>query len=501
MALGWHVWTRHRLGLTLCAGYWLLVVILGTTLPAGSSLARAVVPVLLTLCFAAYGYLIMAFSFNPGARLEARESCYPARLWTVPLRTWSLVGWPMLWGTAVLASAWLTMAWAVFRWRDLDMSILYWWPALLLAVTLAWVQALAWVPFPLPGLRLLVLIPLIGAGLLGPELLVVSGTAESVGYGLLAAQLPAAYLAGVYGVSRARRGDVPSWTWPGWRAWLRWVSAPVARPPFASPAGAQRWFEWRRGGLAFPIMTFATALFWLPTMPITAGFLDDAARGGVHLVPPWLLGEVGGLGLTVAAFLLFLPLTASACGPELGKLPGTDRARGLSSFLATRPVSVAALVRAKFETAALGTLAGWSVAAVGLLLWLALGGHAAEVTAHFDALQQRHPPGLFWGWAGLLVAGALVLTWLQIVQGLWLGLVRHTWVTAALAVGLLGFIGLAFLLQWLAKTPAYWPAARGLLPWLAAAVVVLKGLAAFWSLRTLRRRGLLSSRDMLPALE
>lgn len=488
LAFGWHVWTRHRIGLTLCAGYASLLVILAHVLPDTPTAFTVIVLLLLGPGSAALAYLTIAFSFGPGARLEACESGYPSRLWTLPLRTRSLVVWPMLWGTTVLASGWLVMTLGVLRPRGLtDVPVLVWWPALLLAVLLAWVQALAWWPTPLSWLRLFLVVPIIGVALL-PVVLMGLRVEPSICFALSAIQLPAAYLSAVAGVSLARRGAMPCWSWPVGRTWQRWMSATSVRPPFASPARAQRWFEWRRVGLSFPAMVFVFVLVWLLMMPFTDEFLKEAARVGVPLVPPELLEAPGGLGVTIAALMVFLPLMASVCGPEIGKLPRADRTRGVSSFVTTRPMSVVGLVRAKLEVAALSALIGWSVAAVELLLWLLLSGHAGEVSASFPSLRQRHAPGVFWGWLALLVGGAVGLTWVQLVQGFWLGLARPLRAAAVLAAGFVGFIGLTNLGQWLTMSPSGWGTARTLLPWLTTGAVVLKGGAATVSLQALRRR-------------
>ncbi len=502
LAFGWYVWTRHRIGLTLCSGYWLLVMIGANVLPI-ASFPRALLPFLFALpCGVVFGYLMPIFSFGWDARLEARESGFPARLGTLPLPTRSLVVWPMLWGTSILTLAWLTLPWGVLRMiAGNDLGFPIWWLALLFAVVLAWLQAIVWSPFPLPWLRALVAAPLVGAAIgMPPFLHSAFDIGEGLAVALLAVQLPAAYLIAVRGVGRARRGDVPCWNWPGWRAWLRWISATTARRPFLSPAQAQLWFEWRRCGLAFPLMTAASAIVWIPMIPMTAQFIEDAAQGGLPIVPPILLHEIGSRWLVVVQVLIFLPLMASAIGPELGKLPGRDRKLVLSSFLATRPVSEGMLVRAKFETAALSALAGWGVAAAGLLLWFALGGRAAGMAEQFEAARQRHAAMPFWTTLTLLVAGSLALTWLQMVKGLWAGLAGRTWVRLGSAIGFGVFTALTSFAAWLAKSPEYWQTFADLLPWLAGGIVALKSLAAIWSLSRLKRNALVSPHVLIGAL-
>ena len=501
LAFGWHVWTRHRLGLTLCAGYWLLVVIGANVLPL-ASFPRALPPSLFAVpCVGAFSYLVCIFSFSRETPLETRASGFPTRLLTLPLPTRSLVAWPMLWGTSILASAWLTLTWSVLRIAGDDLGILIWWPALLLAVVLAWLQAIVWSPFPLPWLRAILAAPLVGAPVIVPHILLIAfNIGEGLAAALLAVQLPAAYLIAVRGVSRARRGDMACWTWPGWRAWLRWISATTVNRPFLSPARAQLWFEWRRCGLTFPLMTAVWAIFWVPMIPITVQFIEDAAQGGLALVPPILLHEIGSHWLVVGSLLFFLPLLAAATGLELGKLPGRDRTRVLSSFLATRPVSEGFLVRAKFEAAALSALAGWGVAVAGLLLWFALGGRGADMAEQFEAIRQRHATVSFWTTLTLLVGGSVVLTWLQMIEMIWVGLVGRTWQVVSGVVGFGILVGLIVFGEWLAKSPQYWQTFTGLLPWLAGVVVVLKSQTAAWSLSRLKRDARIPSRVLIGVL-
>jgi hypothetical protein len=413
----------------------------------------------------------------------------------LPLPTYALVGWPMLWGSALLALAWLTLVWGVLRPalgpHGIDLPL--WWPALTLAVALAWLQAIAWTPFPLPWLRAVVLIPLISPLASFAPLVEAFDISPMIRDGLLVALLLAAYGVAVVGVARARRGDGPYWTWPGWSAWLRWTSKERARLPFASPLRAQVWFEWRRVGVGFPVMIFACSLIWIPLIPTMARFIDDAHRAGLVLRPPFLLRELGSLWLVISDVLIFAPFLASVCSLEMGKLPGRERSLALSSFLATRPVSAWSFVRAKFEAAALSTLAGWAVATAGILLWTALGGHAAELAESFAALRQRHPGSALWIGLVLLVGGSVVLTWLQMVQGLWIGLIGSSRQKVITTIVFAVILGLVFLSQWLVNSPQHWQRFFDLLPWLAGAMLALKILLVFRISRILVRRGLVAA--------
>jgi hypothetical protein len=496
MALAYLFWTRHRRGLTLVGGYCLAVLILCAAAPAGVfalssdesiSLFMTASIVLCSGSGAAVGYVLLVFTFSREAQLETCESSYPPRLWTRPLPTYAPVGWPMVWGSAALTLAWLTFAWAERRLCSLDMPLV--WPGLMAAVLLAWCQAILWTSFPMPWLRLFLLIP--GGTILFFTPMIVLDFDESSAAlcGLLAGLLLAAYGTALRGVARARCGDQSRWDWP---AWLRWRREARTRPPFSSPAWAQLWFEWRLHGLGFPMAMVILAIFVFPLMPLFAQALDTSDQ----LVPS-LRQEIGSLWLAVAGQLLLLPLYSSTViGPQLGKLSGKSFV--LSSFLATRPVSVAMLIRAKFAMTVCSTLAGWCALIFGLLLWLTLTGHVAEAAQQLEAIRQRHAPGVFWGWLMLLVVGAILLTWVQMVHEMWIGLTGRTraieiWNFVKIGA-LIGLIMLGFWVgSWLVKHPEWWPDLERLLPWLAGTAVILKGLAAAWSLSALNQRRLIPS--------
>jgi len=80
----------------------------------------------------AFMYFLAVFSFGLGGDLAARQSPFPARMFTLPVTTRALAGWPMLFGTAAVASLWLVTA-PLVRWSwGLELPLI--WPALLGAV-------------------------------------------------------------------------------------------------------------------------------------------------------------------------------------------------------------------------------------------------------------------------------------------------------------------------------------------------------------------------------
>ena len=65
-------------------------------------------------------YFLAVFSFGLAGDLAARHSIYPARMFTLPVTTAALAGWPMLYGTATMASLWVATALLALRPSGID---------------------------------------------------------------------------------------------------------------------------------------------------------------------------------------------------------------------------------------------------------------------------------------------------------------------------------------------------------------------------------------------
>ena len=209
-AVLWEAW-KHYQGLLIAATAWLLAMsalshalsdglIFGMELLVGEDtilimLAMAIGPLMIGL------FLMFAYSGD----IAGRESTFPMRMFTLPLSNCALVGWPMLYGTCAVALAWLAVASLVLRPAGVDVAL--WWPAVFLASCLAWVQALSWRPFALPGLRIVAVQVPIVVLLMIFSLYLVFDLTEPVVSLLLGCTILPAYVVALDGVARARRGD------------------------------------------------------------------------------------------------------------------------------------------------------------------------------------------------------------------------------------------------------------------------------------------------------
>src|SRR5256712_3204411 len=115
----------------------------------------------------------------------------------------------MHYGTANMAILWL--AGRLFAVWQSGIAIPLIWPALLAAALLAWTQALTWMPYGLPGIRLIVAVLCLAALDTVVLLAIHFKAGEPRMVAILAPQVPLAYLVARFAVARARRGEVPDW--------------------------------------------------------------------------------------------------------------------------------------------------------------------------------------------------------------------------------------------------------------------------------------------------
>ena len=426
----------------------------------------------------AFFYFLAVFSYGLTGDLTARQSIYPRRLFTVPVTSAALAGWPMLFGATTMAALWLVTA-GFARW-SWGINVPLAWPALLLAVFLAWTQAMTWMPYGWPGVRVAAAVLWLATLDAIVILAVEYGASEGMMIALLAPQLPLAYWTACAAVARARRGMIPEW--PAVR-WPRQGHAAASRPrtPFASAGRAQAWFEWRRHGWSLPAMValvvpFELGLLFVPVV-VTPSFLFLVLLA-VAVTPPVLAG--------------FVAATLRQASPH-----ASDQS-GLTPLEATRPITTAVLVAAKLEAAAWSTLAAWLVIAalVPIALMASDTWHAATTrVATFAAYVGTSRAVAI---ASLTALAFIVSTWKRLVQSLYIGLTGRQWITRIsgfTTLVLVAMIGPAF--EWVSESAAaqrwLWDNWQSML----AALVVLKMTVAAWLATRLWTRRVLSDRALV----
>jgi hypothetical protein len=482
LALSRQLWGRHRYGLAAVLLYVTAMAVAFNVLPAGEEKTQHAAVVSIQFV-AGLIYVAAVFAYGFDLRLEAPQSCFPARLFTLPVRTVGMVAAPMLQGVALVVLLWLAWAYLVLRPAGIDVSP--WSTALQAAAFVIVLQALLWAPFGLPWLRVvlaLVLLPLLA---LAPQLGALLGANELLLDCMYAALVPIGALAAFAGVSRARHGA--SGQWPA----LFQRSRPSTgrfrqRAAFGSPAAAQLWLERRLHLLPLPLTVAGlVALFFLVTLILER--------------PPEDFKSQLTLALNLCLFpTIMAPLFGSFLG-AMGTSPGTRHQ--LPAFIATRPLPVTALVAAKLKVAALAAATACAMAFAAAAVWIVAAGSGEQAVKAAADFLRAYPFSRAAATVLFVVVAPGLLTWRLLVDNLWIGLTGRAWIArGSLLVGGLALTALALLAARFMSDPALAHQVWEVLPWWAGVAALVKLLAAAWAGRALLRRGLIERRALLRLL-
>ena len=481
-AIAWEFRQRHRWGVIVLAGCLLVMAAIRLLfVRPGQPVSFNDVQIALFLSLpltATFLYFLAVFSFGMSGDLAVRQSIYPARMFTLPLTSGALAGWPMLYGTTAMAVLWLAMRLLAVWPSDFDVPVV--WPALLAASLLAWTQALTWMSYPLPGLRVVITVLWLAAIDSVVLLELHYKATEPVMLAILAPHVPLAYFVARRAVARARRGEVPDWR--GALAWLpRAIDVlPRRRERFPSAARAQAWFEWRRTGPSLPAMVGIVLPFeLLLLLPFreTPVIVFEILLG-VLLTPPFLA--------------VFAAATASRSNPD-----GRD-SYSLTPFLATRPLTSMSLIAARLKATIRSTLTAWLLVFIAIPLALRLTGTlplVVEWSRHLIEVMgmPRAIAIVLLGFAGLLAS-----TWKQLVQGLFIGMSGREWAVKASVFLALSFLAIALPVgHWVIGNRAARTTLWNAVPSIAAVLVCVKLSAAGWTAMRLYDRRLLSGRTLV----
>jgi hypothetical protein len=483
VAIAWEFRQRHRWGLIALAGYLLvLATVKLLVLEPGQSVnmdsAERFAAVVVVPLTATFTYFLAVFSFGLSGDLAARQSMYPARLFTLPVTTAALVGWPMLYGSAAMVILWLATRFLAVWPSGFEIPTI--WPALAAMSLLAWTQALTWMPYALPGLRVIVTVLWL-AVIDSVVLLALRYNApESVMLAILAPQVPLAYFAARVAVARARRGDVPDWRGLLTRP-VPTADVPQNRPDhFPSPERAQMWFEWRRHGRSLPALVGILLPFELALLLVAGDTpaLVFTILLGVLLTPPFMAG--------------FAAATVRQSNPHVSD------AYGVTPFIATRPLTSAALIAAKLKTTIWSTLAAWLLVFVAIPIGLALSDKLPLVIARahrfVDAVGA--PRAIVVVLLG--VSGLMASTWKQLVQSLYIGLTGREWlIKGSVFLTLLSLAAIGPIAIWIIENSDVRVALWSALPLILGVLVCFKMSAAAWVATRLYRSRVLSDRTLV----
>ncbi len=501
LAILWEIWRKNRwalLAIFAAIPFWAVLnrALCGPLQPRGDEALALVWPVLVFLIDVVpmwLSFLVLAVIFcytEPDP--QRGHARFPARLFVLPVRTRVLVTCPILYGVAALVA--VALAWEKLVLASLppvEWMPLHFLPLTYVGSAMVLLQATVWILPGFPASRLIVL----GTLLFGLTWLAMWPLAHAGAGDWSAGQAAAwqsrstaamavisalAYLAALFAVERDRRGVERSWA-----AWRRRLGRfrdvlPRRRQPFASGAGAQLWFEWRRGG---------------GLLPLAVGFFMALVLGPIA----WIVQEVNPASsividaestATMLGIVLALPLVLAFF---VGKR-NAERELTQTPFHFIRPVAVGELVLRKLEMAAWSTALAWGLVLVVTPLWLAWWCDTSLLHRGGRALATWYAPPTRHALAPLMLIAALALTWRWMVVSLYLGLWgRAKCFLWSVAVSVVGAWLLLIFTASLAHPGKLMKHELDILPWLGAGLAG-KALLAGWAFRSAHRRGLMTAR-------
>src|ERR1041384_8034068 len=474
-AFAWEFRHRHRWGLIGIGVYVILLagvkfVVVRRGLPINFDSAESFAFAVVVPLTATFLYFLAMFTYGLAGDVTARQSMFPTRLFTLPVSTAALVRWPMLYGGAAMVLLWfVTRAFALWP-SGIPVPVI--WPAVLAPALLAWTQALMWMPSPLPGLRVVAAMLCLGTIDSMVLLALQFQASEPVMLAIALPQLPLSYAAARYAVARARRGDVPDW-----RAALGWLGSFGFRTQrrFATPASAQVWFEWRRYGKSLPILVGILLPLELALLWVTGG------------VPVLVLEIVLGVLVTPVFMALFVAATVSR----------SSDSGGLEPFIATRPLSDAALIAAKLQTTIWSTALAWILVLLAIpvaLRWSGNGPMVVDRLGRFAASVGTLRATVF---LLLVLLGFIAATWKQLVQNMYIGLTGRAWlIKGSVFVALAGIAFIGPTVQWIVDH-AYVGRLWSAIPLVLAILAGVKLAAAAWLGTRLHQDGCRDARTLV----
>ena len=197
--------------------------------------------------------------------------------------------------------------------------------------------------------------------------------------------------------------------------------------------------------------------------------------------------------------LLTPPFLAAFVAVTVGRSnPDASHSYGLTPFVATRPLTTAALAAAKLRMAIASTLVAWLLVLVAIPLGLALSGSWPIVVERARGLTELFGAPRAVVFALLCLLGLLATTWKQLVQGLSIGLTgREGLIKSSVLLRLSSLILIGPAAHLLSRSEEARIAVWNAVPWIPAVLVGLKMCAAAWIATRLARGRLLGDRALV----
>jgi hypothetical protein len=466
-ALLWEIWRRNRM---------VVAVIVAATV-AGRLLDYAEQPtddpssLIALLSMVSFLFLFGVFSYTEPSGTRGIGS-FPRRLFTLPVSSLRLVALPVLAGIAWVELLYLLWLTPLSRGGALSAPFV----AVLLGAFMVFFQAVFWMLARLGPLRLMiagaVAVAVYGVGLLPswPPSPPPSWRSEAAVGAVVAALAVVVFLLAWRHILRLRcGGGGPS----AYRLEPLIVSAagllPRHRPPFASLAAAQFWFEWRCSGLVLPLLVGGVLV--LVIAPFSWLARGDAS-GSLQLL----------LGALATPIMLAIPVGMAFARPTFW-----SEDLSVPAFVAIRPITDEQIVAIKMKVAAASVAISWILVVCFAGVWLSL-------WANVDAVSQlaiqwwafhEHSPLSVYGTVALILIAGVVLTWRFLVSRLWSGLSgsRPLFMASVMSAVLVVIAGMVFAADRLPGWVLDDPARMAGVVWLMSIAVVAKCWLAAYSWR------------------
>lgn len=399
----------------------------------------------------------------------------PGHLFLKPVTTLRLVGLPMVYGGVAVVAVFLAWYGLVWRHAGFPAAQVPWVGLMLFSFTWS-VQAVVWSSANLPWVAQIALV-MLTAGLhvlVGLTAKVPAWIPAGGRLALVATLLVCGFRLALAGVQRIRQG---SWEGAG-QAGPAGNSGRGKFKRFRSAFWAQFWLEWQRQGRKLPLFTgLGMGCFML--LDVAVGLVTHQSSEGAAT-----FGD--SFTLLILNYALLTPYICSLImGSMLAQFDLSQPANEMPIFIAIRPLTNGGFVLAKLAMAAVSSLVTWLVVAGMIAVWLLARWHATLIPQVGNLI--RYEPGVLMLWLASFLL-AVLLTWRNLVSGIWLGLSARPALIAGYDYLRAPFYLVLFGLFIKAKDD---PTLRALLfdwlPWVGVAALALKllvsGAAFRWGLR------------------
>lgn len=473
-ALLWEIWRRNRIAVAVMVA----ATVAGRLLDYTEQPTDDPSSLIALLWMVSFLFLFGVFSYTESSGTRGIGS-FPRRLFTLPVSSLRLVTLPVLTGIASVELLYLLWLGPLSRGGSLSTPFV----AVLLGASMVFFQAVFWMLGRLGPLRLMiagaVTVLVYGVGLLPswPPSPPPPWRSEATVGTVVAALAVVVFLLAWRHIIRLRCGG-------GGRSTYRLKpliastagALPRHRRPFASPAAAQFWFEWRCSGLVLPVLVGGVLIAVVAPF---SWFSRSDASGSLRLL----------LGTLATPIMLAIPVGMAFARPTFW-----SEDLSVPAFVAIRPLTDEQIVAIKMKVAAASVAISWLLVGCFVGVWLSLWANVDAVSQLAIQWWAFHEHSVFsvYGTVTLIFIAGMVLTWRFLVSRLWSGLSgsRPLFMTSVMSVVLVVIAGLVFAVDRLPGWVLDDPARMAGVVWLMSVAVVAKCWLAAYSWRRLSARHL-----------